>query len=84
MGSWVWKCTKCNSIFLIQHFEEGLENYFLPIKPTFPEGGQSMNCPHCGHSAMYRELRSAVPAVAHDADLWLRETARVPGSGKTS
>jgi hypothetical protein len=31
-----------------------LENYFLPIKPTFPDGGQLMNCPHCGHSVIYQ------------------------------
>jgi rRNA maturation endonuclease Nob1 len=54
MASWVLKCTNCNSIFPHSKIKEGLENYFLPIKPTFPEGGQSMDCPHCGHSAKYQ------------------------------
>ncbi len=54
MASWVLKCTNCNSIFPHSTIEEGLENYFLRIKPTLPECGQSMDCPHCSHSAMYQ------------------------------
>jgi hypothetical protein len=34
--------------------KDSLENYFLPAKPDFPDGGQSMSCPHCGHSAMFQ------------------------------
>jgi rRNA maturation endonuclease Nob1 len=54
MASWVLECIHCNAIFTHSAIEEGLENYFLPIKPVFPEDGQSMSCPQCGHSARYQ------------------------------
>jgi DNA-directed RNA polymerase subunit RPC12/RpoP len=54
MASWVLKCANCNSIFPHSTIEEGLENYFLPIKPALPEKGQSMDCPHCGHTGIYQ------------------------------
>jgi DNA-directed RNA polymerase subunit RPC12/RpoP len=54
MASWVVRCASCSSILPHSTIEDGLENYFLPIKPTLPEEGQTMSCPHCGHSAIYQ------------------------------
>jgi hypothetical protein len=51
MASWVLECVNCN---IRPSKKDSIENYFLPAKPVFPDGGQSMSCPHCGHSAMYQ------------------------------
>jgi len=33
-----------------------LENFYLPLKPTFPQGGTEFACPSCGHKKKYNAL----------------------------
>jgi hypothetical protein len=54
MASWVLTCTKCNSEFTHSTIEDTLANYFFATKPKFPDGGQQLDCPHCGHTGTYQ------------------------------
>jgi len=55
MASWVLKCPNCNSGFTHSQVEDTLENFFLASKPTFPDDGETLDCPHCGHTATYQQ-----------------------------
>ena len=55
MASWVLRCPNCQSTFLHSEIESNLANFFIPRKPKFPEGGQSLACKDCGHTAMYQQ-----------------------------
>jgi len=36
MASWALRCPNCNSAFAHAPLEDTFENFYLPIKPTFP------------------------------------------------
>jgi len=55
MASWVLRCPNCHSKFFHSEIENNLANLFIPQKPKFPEGGQSLPCKQCGHTAMYQQ-----------------------------
>jgi DNA-directed RNA polymerase subunit RPC12/RpoP len=55
MASWVLKCPNCSSGFTHSQVEDTLENFFLASKPTFPDDGETLDCPHCGHTATYQQ-----------------------------
>lgn len=54
MASWVLKCADCKQNLARFAIEDTLESYFLPAKPSFPEGGKKFECPNCGHKATYQ------------------------------
>jgi hypothetical protein len=55
VANWVLKCPNCHSTFVHSEIENNLANFFFPAKPAFPEGGQSLSCKHCGHTAKYQQ-----------------------------
>ncbi len=42
-------------MFFHSEIEDNFRNYFFPQKPKFPEGGQSLACRQCGHTATYQQ-----------------------------
>ena len=54
MAAWVLECSNCHSNFLHTKIEDGIMNFFFPEKPEFPDGGQSVACTNCGHTAVYQ------------------------------
>jgi hypothetical protein len=34
---------------------EPVANHFWPAQPKFPEGGQTLSCPHCGKESLFRQ-----------------------------
>lgn len=61
MSRWVLDCPSCHEEFTHAEIKrERLEDYFLPEpKPQFPDGGLSIDCPHCHMKSLYegRQLR---------------------------
>ena len=64
MASWALRCPNCHSMFTHAPVEDTLENFYIPAKPTFPVGGKSLDCPHCGHTHRYQEIDLIYQAVA--------------------
>jgi len=31
-----------------------LMNYYLPMRPAFPDEGSELECPHCSHKTRYQ------------------------------
>jgi len=55
MASWVLECSNCGKTFPHSEIEDRtIENFFLPVKPKFPESGLEVGCPHCGNKAKYQ------------------------------
>jgi DNA-directed RNA polymerase subunit RPC12/RpoP len=53
--SWELECSSCGSNFTHSKIEDaGILNYLLPVKPEFPPGGSELDCPNCGHRAIYQ------------------------------
>jgi len=55
MASWVLRCPICSKTFIHSEIEDNFANYFLPAKPKFPEGGQTLTCTHCGKESLFRQ-----------------------------
>jgi hypothetical protein len=55
MASWGLHCVKCERSFAHAPIPDAsIADYFLPIKPDFPDGGSEVKCPNCGHIALYQ------------------------------
>src|SRR6266850_763669 len=54
MASWVLRCPKCSATFFHSEIKSTLANLFIPKKPKFPEGGQTLPCGNCGHTSIYQ------------------------------
>ena len=55
MTSWMLSCAKCRVLFVHTRIaDKFLLDYLLPEKPEFPPGGTVLECPNCGHSAIYQ------------------------------
>ena len=55
MASWVLECPNCQSVFAHSKIDDNFANYFLPLKPEFPDAGRPLDCPNCGHTATYQQ-----------------------------
>jgi DNA-directed RNA polymerase subunit RPC12/RpoP len=64
MASWGLRCPNCNSTFTHSQVEDTLANFYIPAKPTFPVGGETLDCPHCGHNHLYQETDLIYQAAA--------------------
>jgi len=55
MASWVLACVNCKWRFEHSRIEEdGFRLLRLAAKPEFPIGGSEIQCPNCGHKAIYQ------------------------------
>jgi predicted nucleic-acid-binding Zn-ribbon protein len=54
MASWVLRCPKCHKTFFHSEIASTLANLFIPKKPKFPEGGQTLPCKNCGDTSIYQ------------------------------
>jgi DNA-directed RNA polymerase subunit RPC12/RpoP len=54
MAEWELKCVNCNQNFTQSIIADTLSNYYLPVRPVFPEEGAEFECPHCGFKAVYQ------------------------------
>jgi DNA-directed RNA polymerase subunit RPC12/RpoP len=54
MASWQLTCLNCEREFTHSVIANNLDNYYLPIKPDFPEDGMEFRCPHCGNKSTYQ------------------------------
>jgi hypothetical protein len=57
MASWHLECANCRKAFQHSRIEDTLKNKFFAEKPSFPEGGAKLDCPHCGHKATYQQYQ---------------------------
>jgi DNA-directed RNA polymerase subunit RPC12/RpoP len=64
MASWALRCPNCNTTFTHALVEDTLANFYFPAKPTFPVGGKTLDCPHCGHNHLYQETDLIYQAAA--------------------
>jgi len=55
MARWVLRCPNCSETFVHSEIEDTLANYFLPTKPEFPKGGQTLACAHCGKESFFQQ-----------------------------
>jgi DNA-directed RNA polymerase subunit RPC12/RpoP len=66
MSYWSLRCKNCAKLFPhtpIASQSDRLE-FIWPVKPNFPEGGQTVECPHCQSSALYQRHQLIVQAGA--------------------
>jgi DNA-directed RNA polymerase subunit RPC12/RpoP len=55
MASWIISCINCRVAFEHAKINDySLQDYLLPMRPTIPPEGVEVECPHCGHKAMYK------------------------------
>lgn len=54
MASWELTCVNCERRFAQFIIEDVLVNYYLPMKPVFPDAGAEFQCPHCGYKDVYQ------------------------------
>jgi DNA-directed RNA polymerase subunit RPC12/RpoP len=54
MASWALKCSNCGEMFTHSPIPDDITNYFWPAKPSFPQDGMKLDCPHCGQNANYQ------------------------------
>lgn len=48
-------CAKCKTPFAYFAIADaGASDYFLPAKPEFSVSGSELECPNCGHKAVYQ------------------------------
>jgi hypothetical protein len=53
---WVLACQSCLKLIphsLVKPHSPRLE-FIWPVKPEFPEGGQTLSCPHCAGFGIYQ------------------------------
>jgi endogenous inhibitor of DNA gyrase (YacG/DUF329 family) len=55
MASWVVRCPNCSQTFVCSEIKDTVANHFWPAQPKFPEGGQTLGCPHCGKESLFRQ-----------------------------
>jgi DNA-directed RNA polymerase subunit RPC12/RpoP len=55
MAFWVLECSNCHKQFFHSKIDDGIINFFFHRRPKLPEGGQSIRCKNCGHTAVYRQ-----------------------------
>jgi hypothetical protein len=69
MSHWFLRCENCAKLFPhapISPQPDRLE-LLWPVKPDFPEVGQTLNCPHCERSALYQRHQLIVQPGAWQA-----------------
>jgi DNA-directed RNA polymerase subunit RPC12/RpoP len=54
MATWELQCPNCKNKFTYMVIGEELEDYYLPLRPLFPENGQEVVCPNCSYKAIYQ------------------------------
>jgi endogenous inhibitor of DNA gyrase (YacG/DUF329 family) len=55
MATWTLNCPKCKKDFTDSHTDDSfLENPLIPMKLVLPLEGLKVECPECGHEAVYR------------------------------
>jgi hypothetical protein len=57
MSNWFLICSSCRKPFIHSHIATSRAEFldpFGPFKPDFPEGGSTLQCPHCHQSALYQ------------------------------
>jgi endogenous inhibitor of DNA gyrase (YacG/DUF329 family) len=55
MAAWGFDCPNCNKQFAQFSIKDSPESHYPPTKPVFPEGGIEIECPSCGHKAVYQK-----------------------------
>jgi len=57
MSRWVLKCPQCRTDFVFRDIERPLTlmEYRSPRKPEFPDGGLTVQCPHCQQSSLFQQ-----------------------------
>lgn len=55
VASWVLNCPLCNTEFTHSEIGSTLEDYYLPLRPTFPSGGLSIECPNCKEASLFQQ-----------------------------
>jgi DNA-directed RNA polymerase subunit RPC12/RpoP len=53
VAAWGLRCRNCGSTFVHSQIEDTIENYYFPPRPTVPDDGIKIDCPHCGENATY-------------------------------
>ena len=60
MAQWVLSCRNCHKTFPHSEMEaqpdDRLFDPLWPYRPEFPEGGLSIDCPHCKQAATYQRF----------------------------
>jgi DNA-directed RNA polymerase subunit RPC12/RpoP len=64
MAAWALRCPNCNSKFTHAPVEDTIQNFYLPVKPTFPADGKLIGCPNCGHTHRYQQCDLIYEAAA--------------------
>jgi DNA-directed RNA polymerase subunit RPC12/RpoP len=55
MATWELQCPNCKNKFAYMRItDDDLENYYLPLRPIFPEDGLEVECPDCSFKAVYQ------------------------------
>ena len=54
MASWEIECRNCHKKFTHSMISDELMNYYLPMRPAFPDEGSELECPHCSHKTRYQ------------------------------
>ena len=53
VSNWELSCKTCGHSFTFGEIEDTLENYFLPLRPSFPREGLLRECPSCLETPRY-------------------------------
>ena len=65
MPNWMLHCAHCNASFV--HSEVVAASFYDPFylapKPSFPDGGISLICPHCRTSSVYQRFQLTYSAL---------------------
>ena len=60
MAQWVLSCRNCHKNFAHSEIEPRPDDRpfdpLWPYRPEFPEGGLSVDCPHCQQAATYQRF----------------------------
>jgi hypothetical protein len=48
--------------------DDDLQNYYLPLRPAFPEEGLEIECPNCSYRAIYQRHFLTIASTRVGAD----------------
>jgi hypothetical protein len=55
MAVWEIECANCHKHFTHSQIPDELMNYYVPLKPPFPDGRSELECPHCCEKSVYQQ-----------------------------